>query len=92
MSFNELIAWPALLLITGPLVAFGLVLLGPVVLLLTVVAALAVLVALVALAGAIVASPYLLYRHLARRRRAGEPLTAAAAAPVVQIQSRRVAA
>jgi len=92
MSFNELIAWPALFITTGPLVAFGLLLLGPVVLVLTIVAALAVLVLLVALAGAIVASPYLLYRHLARRRRSREPQITAAAAPLGYIESRRVAA
>ena len=59
------VAGPPVILVAGPLVLFALLIAGPALLLLTFVVVLAVCGVLVALAGAIVASPYLLVRHLA---------------------------
>jgi hypothetical protein len=64
---------PPVLLVAAPPVLFGLLLVGPFVVLVTVVlftvVALVAAAGLVALAGAIVASPYLLIRHVREHRR-----------------------
>src|SRR3712207_4119821 len=75
---------PPVILLAGPLVLFGLALMGPFLLLLTLVALLVACGFLVALAGAIVTSPYLLVRRLQRhrRRRARRSAPAARFAPV----------
>jgi hypothetical protein len=64
------VAGPPVVLLAGPLVLLALMVAGPFVLVLTLVAVLIGSTALVALIGAILASPYLLVRHL-RERRAG---------------------
>lgn len=82
------VAGPPALPAAAGIVLFALLLIGPFVLILTLVA----LAALVALAGALVASPYLLVRHLRRHRRAaavGAPAPQLVSAPV---PSTRVAA
>jgi hypothetical protein len=58
------VAGPPAVLLAGPLVLFALVLAGPVALLITIVVVLAVAAALLVALAAIVASPYLLFRHL----------------------------
>ena len=68
------VAGPPAVLLVGPLVLFALLLAGPVALLATLVVVLAVagalLAALVVALAAIVASPYLLVRHLRARHMA----------------------
>jgi hypothetical protein len=67
-------------------VLFALMLAGPFALLVTLVVALAAAAALVTLAGAILASPYLVIRHV-RRRLAERPLSEAWA-PIVTVVAR----
>jgi hypothetical protein len=75
------VAGPPLILLAGPWVLFALLVAGPVTLLLTIVIfLLAVRLLIVALA-AIVASPYLLVRHL-RAARARHSTSSAAVKPV----------
>jgi hypothetical protein len=62
------VAGPPVVLLAGPLVLLALMVAGPFVLVLTLVAVLIGSTALVALSGAILASPYLLVRHLRERR------------------------
>ena len=62
------VAGPPVVLLAGPLVLFALVLVGPFALLLTLVVVLAAAATVVALVGAILASPYLLVRHLRAHR------------------------
>jgi hypothetical protein len=70
------VAGPPVLVMGAGTVLFALMLAGPFALLVTLVIVFAAAAALVALAGAILASPYLLVRHvgrrLARRRRVSE--------------------
>jgi hypothetical protein len=58
------IAGPPAILLVGPLVLLALIVAGPFLALLTIAAVLAVAGLIVLLAGAILASPYLLLRHL----------------------------
>jgi hypothetical protein len=58
------VAGPPAVLVVAPLVLLSLIVAGPFLLLLTIVAGMAAAVLLVALAGAVLASPYLLVRHL----------------------------
>jgi hypothetical protein len=64
------VAGPPAVLLVGPLVLFALLLAGPVALLATLVVVLALAAALLAALAAIVASPYLLVRHLRARHMA----------------------
>ena len=67
------VAGPPVVLLAGPLVLFALLVAGPFVLMLTVVALLIGSTVLVALVGAILASPYLLVRHLRERGAGAQP-------------------
>jgi hypothetical protein len=64
------VAGPPVVLLAGPLVLFALIVAGPFLLLLTLVALLIGSTVLVALIGTILASPYLLVRHVRERRAA----------------------
>jgi hypothetical protein len=72
---------PPFLGLAGPWLLFVLALAGPFALVFTLVAVLVAAALLVALAGAILASPYLLVRHLRRHR----TVHAAIRAPAVQL-------
>jgi hypothetical protein len=84
------VAGPPVLLLWAGMVLLALMLAGPFALLATVVVALAVAAALVGLAGAIVASPFLLVRHLRARRQ--RRAASAPARPLVSVQPQHVAA
>jgi hypothetical protein len=86
------VAGPPVVLLAGPLVVFALILAGPFLLLLTIVALLIAATVLVALIGAILASPYLLVRHLRERRAATQPSFRVPAPRLVPAGSRRAAA
>jgi hypothetical protein len=86
------VAGPPVVLLAGPLVLFALLLVGPFVLVLTLVALLIGSTILVALIGAILASPYLLVRHLRERRAAAHSSSSAPAPRLVPAVSRRAAA
>jgi hypothetical protein len=73
------VAGPPAVLLVGPLVLLGLLVAGPFVAMLTIAAVLVLAIAVVAAAGLIVASPYLLIRHL-RARHAAAPVPAPAPA------------
>jgi hypothetical protein len=62
------VAGPPVVLLAVPWLCFGLLLAGPFALLATVVVLLVAAAALVRLAGAILAAPYLLFRHLREHR------------------------
>jgi hypothetical protein len=74
------VAGPPLVLLAGPLVLVALIVAGPFVLMLTVVALLIGSTVVVALVGLILASPYLLLRHLRAHRAAAQPSFSAPAA------------
>ena len=84
------VAGPPVLVAWAGTVLFALMLAGPVALLVAIVVVLAAAAALVTLAGAILASPYLLVRHLrlrlAERRRVSE-----VSAPIATIVAARAA-
>ena len=84
------VAGPPVLVMGAGTVLFALMLAGPFALLVTLVAVFAAAAALVTLAGAILASPYLLVRHLrlrlAKRRRVSE-----VSAPIATIAAARAA-
>jgi hypothetical protein len=84
------VAGPPVLLAWAGTVLFALMLAGPFALLVTFVLVLVAAVALIALAGAILATPYLLMRHLrvrlAKRRRASE-----VSAPIATVVAARAA-
>ena len=84
------VAGPPVLVAWAGTVLFALMLAGPFALLVTFVVVLAAAAALVTLAGAILASPYLLVRHLrlrlAKRRRVSE-----VSAPIATIVAARAA-
>ena len=84
------VAGPPILVAWGGTVLLALMLAGPFALLVTFVVVLAAAAALVALAGAILASPYLLVRHL-RARRAGHEATSTAPKLVVAETQRATA-
>jgi hypothetical protein len=78
------VAGPPVLVAWAGTVLFALMLAGPFALLVTLVAALAAAAALVALAGAILATPYLLIRHL-RPRLATRPHFSEGSAPIATV-------
>jgi hypothetical protein len=84
------VAGPPLLLAWAGTVFFALMLAGPFALLVTLVAALAAAAAVVALAGAILATPYLLVRHL-RQRLATRRQRSEAWAPIAPVVATRAA-
>jgi hypothetical protein len=83
------VAGPPVVLLVGPLVLFALIVAGPFLLMLTFVAVLIASTVLVALIGAILASPYLLVRHV-RERRAETQWSFSAPAPPVRSAARAV--
>ena len=84
------VAGPPVVLLAGPLVLLALMVTGPFVLVLTLVAVLIGSTGLVALIGAILASPYVLVRHLRERPARGHSSLGApaprvhSAAPAIQ--------
>jgi hypothetical protein len=81
---------PPAILLVGPLVLLALIVAGPFLALLTIVAVLVLAAVLVALAAAVLASPYLLVRHIrGHRATARKPFGAPRLVPV---DSRRAAA
>ena len=84
------VAGPPVLLVWAGMVLLALMLAGPFALLATVVVALAVAIALVGLAGAIVASPFLLFRHVRARRQ--RRAVNAPARPLASVQLQHVVA
>ena len=80
------VAGPPVLLLWAGTVLLALMLAGPFALLVMVVVALAVATALVGLAGAIVASPFLLARHMHARRQRRAVSAPARSAPSVKPQ------
>jgi hypothetical protein len=86
------VAGPPAVLLAGPLVLFALCVAGPFVLIVTLVALLAAAAALVTVVGCIVASPYLLVRHLRAGRATTRPSVRRPAAQLVPVNPRRVAA
>jgi uncharacterized membrane-anchored protein len=78
------VAGPPVVLLAGPVVLFALMVAGPFVLLLTVVAVLVGSMLVVALVGAILASPYLLVRHVRERRAAARSSSSASAPRLVR--------
>jgi hypothetical protein len=83
------VAGPPVVLLAGPLVLFALIVAGPFLLMLTFVALLMASTVVVALIGAILASPYLLVRHV-RERRAETQWSFSASAPPVRSAARAV--
>ena len=81
-------AGPPVVFLAVPLMLFALLITGPALLLLTLVVLFVACAALVALAAAAVASPFLLARHLGRRRRARTPRSVPAAR-FVPLRARR---
>jgi hypothetical protein len=75
------VAGPPVLLVMGPWVLFALMLAGPFALLLTLVVLFVAATTLIGLVGVILASPYLLVRHV-RGRRTGQ---ASISSPVLQL-------
>ena len=86
------VAGPPAILLVGPLVLFTLMVAGPFVVLLTIAALLIAATILGTLAGAVLASPYLLVRHLRGRRAAARESFSAPAPQRVPVRSRRAAA
>jgi hypothetical protein len=86
------VAGPPAILLAGPLVLFTLMVAGPFVVLLTIAALLIAATILGTLAGAVLASPYLLVRHLRGRRAAARESFSARAPQLVPVRSRRAAA
>jgi hypothetical protein len=85
-------AGPPVVFVLGPWLFLGLILAGPLAWVFALVAVMIVAATvLAALTAAILAAPYLLVRHL-RRRRARHPSISAPVPQVVPIGSRRVAA
>jgi len=84
------VAGPPILLAWAGTVLFALMLAGPFALLVTFVLALAVAAALVALAGAILATPYLLVRHI-RQRFATRRRVSEVSAPIATVVTARAA-
>jgi hypothetical protein len=84
------VAGPPVVLVLGPWVLLVLMLAGPFAVLVTFVVALLAAAAVVGLIGAIVASPFLLFRHL-RGYRARRASRRASTVQVVPINSLRVA-
>jgi hypothetical protein len=82
---------PPVVTLAGPWLLFVLALAGPFALVFTFVAVLVAATLLVLLAGTILASPYLLVRHL-RRRRTGHVSVSSSALQLVPAHSRRVPA
>jgi hypothetical protein len=78
---------PPVILLLGPWLLFGLMLAGPFAALFALVVVFAAAAAIVVLAGAILASPYLLVRHL-RGSRADHVPAPAPAAPLVAAEPR----
>jgi hypothetical protein len=81
---------PPVVLLAGPWLLLALMLAGPFALLVTLVVLLAAAAAVVGLIGAILAVPYVLFRHL-RGYRAGHASMRARAAQAVAIESPRAA-
>ena len=84
------VAGPPVLLLWAGTVLLALMLAGPFALMAMVVVALAAATALVALAGAIVASPFLIVRHLRARRQ--RRAVSAPARPLASVQPQHVVA
>jgi hypothetical protein len=85
-GFGPPVAW-----LVGPWLLFVLALAGPFAVLFTFVVVLAAATLLVLLAGAILASPYLLVRHL-RKRRTGRVAVRRPAVQLVPVRSQRARA
>ena len=81
------VAGPPIILGWAGTVLFALMLAGPFALLVTLIAALAAAAALVTLAGVVLATPYLLARHVSRRRASRRDVTAASA-PIATVITR----
>jgi hypothetical protein len=79
------VAGPPAILVAGPWVLLALMVAGPVVLILTLVALLLAAAALIALIGAILASPYLVVRHVRRHRAERAPKPAPEHAPSARL-------
>ena len=84
------VAGPPVLLAWAGTVLFALMLAGPFALLVTFVVVLVAAAAVIALAGAILATPYLLMRHL-RRRLATRRRVREASAPIATVVAARAA-
>jgi hypothetical protein len=84
------VAGPPVLIVWAGTVLFALMLAGPFALLVTLVIVFAAAAAVVALAGAILATPYLLVRHL-RRRLATRPRVSQVSAPIATVVAVRAA-
>jgi hypothetical protein len=84
------VARPPVLLVWAGMVLLALMLAGPFALLAMVVVALAVATVLVGLAGVVVASPFLLVRHLRARRQ--RRAVGAPARPLASVQPQHIAA
>jgi hypothetical protein len=78
---------PPVIVVAGPWLLLALMVAGPFALLVTLVVLLTAAAALVGLIGAILAAPYLLFRHL-RGYRTGHASLRAPAAPLVPVGSR----
>jgi hypothetical protein len=86
----EYVAGPPVLLVWAGMVLLALMLAGPFALMAMVVVALAAATVLVAFAGVVVASPFLLVRHLRTRRQ--RRAVSAPARPLASVQPQHVAA
>jgi hypothetical protein len=86
------VAGPPVVLLAGPLVLLALIIAGPFLLLLTLVAVLVASAVVLALIGAILASPYLLVRHLRDRRAVARSSSRAPAPRLVPAGSPQAAA